>query len=349
MPNQSETGRGREPIDGPRRTSPASVWREPARVRGGTVQAGVVVLRTTGCSHWHAGGCSMCGYNAESEEGITPGQISEQFERAAAQLGDVQMLKVYTSGSFLDEREVPQEVAGRVLSHCRERGARLLVESRPEYVTPEKIDALMAIHDDLEVAVGLESANDNVLKYSINKGFTRSDYERAARHLQERGVPLRTYVLLKPPFLTEPEAVADALATMDYAAQFSETLSINPVSVHKGTLVERLWRQWAYRPPWLWSVLEVLRSSASLGREVVCDPTGGGKERGAHNCGECDAAVLRAIGAFTQTQNAEKLVTGDCACRRTWEVLMDVEDLALGGTYDLQRFFRGQNWRSKMH
>jgi len=316
---------------------------------GRPVDVGVMILRTSGCSHFHRGGCSMCGYNLDSRRSDRKESVTAQFERAMTELTDVRFVKVYTSGSFLDECEVPPEESKAILSRCAEKGVRLLVESRPEYVTSERIDEMLATHHDIEIAIGLESANDTVLRYAINKGFNVRDYDRAAQLLVDRKVPLRTYVLLKPPFLTESEAMADTVATVKYAGRFSETVSINPVNVQRGTLVEKLWRSWAYRPPWLWSVLEVLRASEGAAKKIVCDPTGGGRERGAHNCGKCDQVILDSLRAFSTSQDPSKLGSPECTCRDIWKAILEIEGLVVGGPCDLQRFFRGQNWRSKMH
>ena len=317
-----------------------SVWREKENLDGKQVDAGVVILRTSGCSHFHSGGCSMCGYNIESDRSISADDIIRQFEGALPRLGEVAMLKVYTSGSFLDGREVPGEASGRILRECADRGARLLVESRPEYITAERLDRMLSVHEDIELAIGLESANDRVLRHSINKGFTVADYDRAASLMKERGMGLRTYVLLKPPFLTEREAVEDAVATAKHAAPYSRSISVNAVNVQKGTLVERLWKDWSYRPPWLWSVIDVAVRCADLGPKLLCDPVGGGTQRGAHNCGECDQVIVDGLKAFTASQDKSRLARPECACKETYASVLGLEGMVVGGTPDLQRFFR---------
>jgi len=322
--------------------SAAAVWKEKEILDGKVVDAGVIILRTSGCSHFHKGGCSMCGYNVESAPGIGSASIKKQFDQAFGGLRGVSVLKVYTSGSFLDECEVPTDVADEILRRCTDDHVHLLFESRPEYVTAQRLDACLDIHQDIEVALGLESANDRVLTYSINKGFTVKDYDSAASRLTEKGIPVRTYVLLKPPFLTEAEAVRDAEATIAHAAKVSGVVSLNPVNVQKGTLVEKLWRNWAYRPPWLWSVLKVLRESRLEGKRLICDPTGGGKERGAHNCGKCDGVILDSIKAFSLSQDPVRLGSPECECQELWRSIMEVEGFVVGGTPDLQRFFRKQ-------
>ena len=323
-----------------RNEQPAAVWREKEFLDGKTVDAGVIILRTAGCSHFRGGGCSMCGYNVGSDPNVNPATILKQFEHAAHEIGEVQFLKIYTSGSFLDECEVPLDTANMMLRYCKDRHLRLLFESRPEYVSSERLDKLIAVHDDIEVALGLESSNNRILSYSINKGFAAEDYEKAARLLAEKGLDIRTYVLLKPPFITESEAIADSISTMKFAAKMSDTISLNPVNVQKGTLVEKLWRNWAYRPPWLWSVLEVLKATANLDKKVLCEPTGGGRERGSHNCGECDGVILHSLKSYSLSQDPTKLGSPDCECKEIWQTILNVEGFVVGGSCDLQRFFR---------
>lgn len=317
-----------------------ALWKEKESIGGKAVDAGVIILRTSGCSHFHSGGCSMCGYNIESDRSMSGEDIIKQFAGAMASLGEVGMVKVYTSGSFLDEREVPAGATSHILKDCADRGARLLIESRPEYITEESLGRTLSVHEDIELAIGLESANDNVLKHSINKGFTVADYDRAATLMKERGVDLRTYILLKPPFLTEKEAVEDAVATAGHAAPFSHSISLNAVNVQKGTLVERLWKDWSYRPPWLWSVLDVAERCAGLGPKLLCDPVGGGTQRGAHNCGECDSVILDGLKAFTASQDLSRLARPECRCVDTYSALLELEGMVVGGTPDLERFFR---------
>ncbi|UCE45923.1 MAG: archaeosine biosynthesis radical SAM protein RaSEA [Methanobacteriota archaeon] len=341
--DSGEPALGRRGRDKSKSTRTAvSAWRERENVDGAAIDVGVIVLRSSGCAHSRDGGCSMCGYNVESREGVAGHDLEEQFLKAAPPLEDVRFLKIYTSGSFLDEREIPSCFREKVLKWCAERHARLLVETRAEFVSEEAMTAIAGIHDDLEVAIGLESANDKVLKYAINKNMTVKDFDRAAATVKKAGAALRSYVLLKPPFLTEAEALEDAIATTKHAALQSDTISINPVNVQRGTTVESLWRNWAYRPPWLWSVVEVLNSCTSLERKIVCEPTGGGKARGAHNCGQCDGDILQSIREHTISQNRTSIKIPECGCREIWESVMELEGLVADGTVDLQRMFRNR-------
>jgi radical SAM enzyme (TIGR01210 family) len=165
--------------------------------------------------------------------------------------------------------------------------------------------------------------------------MTLADFQRAATQVKDAGARLRAYVLLKPPFLTEAEAVDDAVeAAMAAADAGADVVSLNPVNIHGGTLVDFLHYRGEYEPPWLWSVVQVLtRVSRELpeGTRIVSAPTAGGKARGAHNCGRCDTDVLRAIEFHRLSGDMEELKTlPDCVCKARWRAQMDLEGYQQG-------------------
>ena len=75
---------------------------------------------------------------------------------------------------------------------------------------------------------------------------------------RDNGVDVKAYVLLKPPYLGEKEAIEDAVQSAIDAAPYVDKISINPVNVQKNTVVEKLWFRNEWTAPWLWSVIEVL-------------------------------------------------------------------------------------------
>jgi radical SAM enzyme (TIGR01210 family) len=144
--------------------------------------------------------------------------------------------------------------------------------------------------------------------------------------LNEHNVPVKTYILLKPPFMTERQAIEEAIYSVEFASRYSEVVSVNPMNIQNYTLVEYLWRRGEYRAPWLWSVVEVLRRTAGLDVDVVSYPTAGGKVRGAHNCGKCDEGVLKAIENFSLHQDISYLENLDCQCKERWKKIVEFED-----------------------
>ncbi len=314
--------------------SPVSIWKEQDVIDGTRVDAFVAILRTTGCWWSWQKGCLMCGYNSASSRQVTPQHLRSQLAQAAQRYKGEKMVKVYTSGSFLDPREVPVDIRGELFSTFPD-AERVLVESRPEFITEEN---LQNIDPRAAVAIGLESANEEVLRKCVRKGFTVKDYTLAANVLRDMRLPLRTYLLLKPPYLTERAAVEDTIASIAYAAPLSESVSINPVNVQRDTVVDMLWRKGSYRPPWTWSLVEVLRTGRRMtDTRLLSSPSGGGTVRGVHNCDHCDRKILDAVQRFSFSQDLDHLEVPECGCRLQWSALMDLQD-ALGTSVDVDRY-----------
>jgi radical SAM enzyme (TIGR01210 family) len=313
-----------------RRPPDASTWTQRERYRDTIIDGFNVVLVTRGCRWYHASGCSMCGYSNESDDSGEDIRIGSQLEKVKKRYGDQPLVKVFTSGSFFDERELNHderlEVLGSVKEMLEGKDGTLLVESRPEYINKEALESMRDAlgGSDLMVALGLESSNDKVLKESINKGFTFTDYQEAAKTIIASGAQLKTYLLLKPPFLSEADAITDCIRSIRDIADLNipQTVSINPMNIQNYTLVEHLFRRGEYRPPWLWSVVEVLKKgSPVLGKDswLLCHPTAGGKSRGPHNCGDCDSEFLEAIQDFSLTNDTETLNDLECECIRDYQ------------------------------
>jgi TIGR01210 family protein len=311
-----------------------ALWKEKDLVDGKISDAMVVIMRTNGCCWAKTGGCTMCGYRQASVRGVTEDDLNKQLDAALSKYDGEQFVKIYTSGSFFDENEIPEAIRERVFrefSGC----ARILVESRPEFITTELMEAMPK---SLTVALGLESSDPDILKISINKGFTHEDSRRAGLAVKNAGLMVRTYLLLKPPFLTEAAAIEDAVNSALFADEFSDEISINPLNVQKGTYAERLWRAGDLRSPWIWSLVEVIKKlSGNIGSRIMSSPSGGGTQRGVHNCGVCDVKLLEAIEKFSFSQNIADLEV-HCECKDSWQIYMDSERL-LGTASDLDRRF----------
>ncbi|WP_147654350.1 archaeosine biosynthesis radical SAM protein RaSEA [Methanomassiliicoccus luminyensis] len=318
---------------------PVSMWREEDMIAGERAEAFVLIFRTTGCWWSYQGGCLMCGYNAASSRAVTIEDLKAQLAKATERYRGERMVKLYTSGSFLDENEVPPEVRDEVFSAFG-KADRILFESRPEFITDDSLSRIDCARS--AIAIGLESSNEEILRKSVRKGFTVADYTRAAEVMLDRKVPLRTYLLLKPPYLTERAAVEDAISSIQYSSQFSESVSVNPVNVQRDTVVEALWRRGNYRPPYLWSLVEVLRQGKEVsGCRVMSSPSGGGTARGVHNCDRCDRKILDAVQRFSFNQDAGEFEGLQCGCRKEWAAVMDVQD-TMGTSVDISRYLSSE-------
>jgi len=314
-------------------------WVEKHRLRSGTGEALVLILPTRGCS-WalsRSGGCSICGYiydnPQEADFDIMLTSVQNILRREIK--GDKLSIKVFTSGSFLDKKELPFEIQASIIKEIAnyKQVEEVVLESRPEYITDE---ALNNIADNIEIsrveiAIGLESANNKILKNSINKGFLWEDYEKSVKKILKIGAKVKTYLLFKPPFVSEYDSTIDILSSVARIKELDvDTISINAMSIHRGTLLADLFERKLYRSPWLWSLQsicsEIKQKYPDL--RIICDVVAGGKERGAHNCGKCDEEILRKIRKFTLTQEIEELKDeNECDCKNEWKSFLIAEKL----------------------
>ncbi|MCK9442498.1 MAG: archaeosine biosynthesis radical SAM protein RaSEA, partial [Methanothrix sp.] len=192
--------------------------------------------------------------------------------------------------------------------------------------TSQTVEICLA-HLPTEFAIGLETASDLIRENAIRKGFSFQDFVDASEAVHRQGGQVKAYLLLKPPLLTEGQAMRDAIASVRAAREHADMLSLNLCNVQRNTVVERMWERGEFRPPWLWSALEVLKSVPG---PIVCDPVGAGTRRGPHNCGLCDDVVAEAIRTHALTQDVSPFQSLDCQCRSTWTDLMEVEEQSFG-------------------
>jgi radical SAM enzyme (TIGR01210 family) len=287
------------------------------------IKALTVILRTAGCQ-WRK--CTMCSFWQESAD-VTQADILTQLEHALRNSPDEEIiLKIFTSGSFLDEREISNETRKEIAAMVNERSEirKLIVETRPEFVSEAKIEDLQGV-ENLELAIGLETIDDFIrLKY-IKKGFSFDDYKNAAKIALDCGATIKTYLLLKPPFVSEKKAIEDVIKSAEFVSEHSSTISLNLCNIQKYTPLEKLWMRGYYRPPWLWSAVEAIKAIKKRNIVVMSDPVGAGYKRGPHNCGSCDREITEAIKSFNVTQDLrvlERLDEIECDCKAVWQALI---------------------------
>jgi radical SAM enzyme (TIGR01210 family) len=276
----------------------------------------------------------MCGYVAESVDGGSVAhedllaQVDHALDHEREHADDpAEQIKIYTSGSFLDEREVGPETREAIAETFADRD-RMVVESLPDFVDREKIREFTDRGVETDVAIGLETATDRVRHDCVNKYFDFADFEDACAAADAvDGAGIKAYLLMKPPFLSEREALADMVDSVErcLAVEGCHTVSMNPCNVQRYTMVEDLYHDGGYRPPWLWSVAQVLRETTDAPGIVVSDPVGHGSDRGPHNCGDCDDRVQRAVKDFDKRQDPAVFDQVSCDCEHTWRAVLDRE------------------------
>jgi radical SAM enzyme (TIGR01210 family) len=313
-------------------------WSEEDVLDNRPCRAFVVILKTRGCTWALAGGCTMCGYaNDSAWTKVSEEQLVAQFHKAWTRYQGEELVKIYTSGSFLDRFEVMPGAQKAILAAIGKGPKKVAFESLPGFVTDETLGPLEGLTQELEVGIGVESANLRVLRDSVNKGHAFETFPEAAAACHRHGVSVKSYLMCKPPFLKESDALTDSTATIIAAAPHSQMVSLNPTNVQGNTLVDALYKRGSYRPPWLWTIIQSLldgrtaAEAAGFQGMLKSDVIASGQSRGAHNCGQCDEAVVGYLKKYKATQDkkflAQCLDDVQCRCRAEWKLTVELGPL----------------------
>jgi hypothetical protein len=346
-------------------------------LKGKSVKRLVIYLRSSGCS-WAMdlqkpgqmlAGCLDCEHSvAETTYGkpISAEDYIKQFRGKYQEFEDREcpILCLYNEGSFFNEKELPAEARKEILRDIAKnpKVKRLVLESLPNYISDQILTETTELLGDveLEIGVGLESSNDIIRDLCIHKPYSLNDFERISG-IVKRHCRLLAYVMLKPSFLSEKEALDDAISTVKYAFKTvrADAVSIEPVSIGRFTMTGVLNHLQLYRPAWLWSVLECAKIAANLGEVRI-----GGYQfapsylKHAKNCQICTDKVRNEIRLFNETYRLSDLekISHKC-CIEKWQAelardlppleerikeQLDRIDSFLDDTKQVEAFVRGQ-------
>ena len=314
---------------------PLASWKGQDRFFGEVKSTLTAIFLSGGCS-WNR--CRMCGYKNDRDCSPKP-ELIEHMKAQVSWLGDnfkpeeYELGKIFTSGSVFDPNEVPLEVLDTFGTFFR--GKPLVAESRCEYVTEEALERLLSTLDDgqehpLTVAIGLETTNDAIREKSIDKGNTFEDFKRAADIAHKAGASIKAYLMMKPLFLTEREAMEDMQKSIAEVTPYADMISMNLCTVQGKTELEQYWQRGSFRPPYLWSAVKVLLDAEVF---VSCDPVGGGFKRGPHNGdkqveGCLDKEIVAAINAYSLSGDKavlQEVWDAGTNCREEWEFVLENE------------------------
>ena len=266
--------RGERPVHDP--WHPHQVVVEDERAADGSViQVATIFLTGRECP-WR---CAMCDLwrQATADDtppGAIPAQIAAALKEArhpaptngphGAMTGRTasrrfpMTVKLYNAANFFDPRAVPESDYDRIAEQLTGLD-RVIVESHPALIGP-RVDAFMQALDEadesrgaspaLEVAMGLETAHPEALE-RLNKRMTVSSFRQAAAALEVRGVALRVFLLLNPPFVPASEQDDWLFRSLETAVQCGATaISLIPTRTGNGTM-EALATAGLFTPPHL--------------------------------------------------------------------------------------------------
>jgi radical SAM enzyme (TIGR01210 family) len=226
---------------------------------GGVVDVATIFLTNRECPFR----CLMCDlWKNTLEAPVGPGQIPEQIRWALAQLPPARHLKLYNSGNFFDAQAIPPDDY-RAIADLAAPFERVIVECHPRLIGRRCWEFRRMLGGDLEVALGLETANPEVLP-RLNKQMTLDDFAKAVRALHAEGVASRAFILVRPPYLSDAEGLEWAKRSLDFAFSLGVSCcSLIPTRAGNGAM-EDLARLGRFAPPSLDSLEQAFEYGLSL-------------------------------------------------------------------------------------
>lgn len=329
---------------------------------GESVDRVMIVLRTNGCQHYKTtGGCSMCSHlnGSPLHDKITHENYVRQWNSVldgtfiengeGFNLNDYPVICVYNLGSLLNVEEIQYDTLRYIFTTLNEyKGVKkVIIESRVEYVNEEVLKVIKECYDGIvEVGIGVESTNDIIRELCHHKGVEDMHlFKGAVETLHKYGMRALAYVNFKPIFLTESEAIEDAIQTsVDCFNEFGfDAVSVEPTSLQENSLANYMYNLGLYRVPWLWSITDIvegiyskvsrenldIRIGGYFDEEVLSGSQGAGFEgrneifphMTSSNCFHCSASFIEAIKEFNKTYDLNELKSvKHCPyCYKLWQ------------------------------
>lgn len=289
-----------------------------------------IVLLTSGC---RVATCSMCPFPNEALPGVTGQHLIRQFDVSFEHddISQYEMVTIFCNGNFFNDQEIPSEVRSYMFRRARDAGAKYVtVESLPQYITPARVAAAKEDLGDviMTVFIGFQSANDTVRNVAINTTCSRQAFEAAHYLLDSYGYHVASFLMVKPPFVTEDEAVEDVVSSTKYLASIGvKYATLCPMRVAPLTVAERMYQHGLYRPAKIWTTVECLRRVHEIpGVTVMVNTTELKQEMNTDSvcidqCPHCTTHVTTAIEKYLFSRDLSDLdVT--CSCREEYDVLV---------------------------
>lgn len=246
-------------------TRPYAFFVEKERAASGNVEDVATIFLTNKECPFR---CLMCDlWKNTTNERVAPGSIPGQIRWALKRLPPAQHVKLYNSGNFFDAQAIPPE-DDPTIAKLLESFHSVVVECHPRLISRRCFAFNELLGGRLQVAMGLETVHPEVFA-RLNKRMTLGEFSLAAASLKQRGIGMRAFILLRPPFMNEAEGVYWAKRSIDFAFDVGiECCVVIPTRQGNGAM-ERLVEHGAFAPPGLASLEEVLDYGISLRRGRV--------------------------------------------------------------------------------
>lgn len=348
---------------------PAEVTWTKVNIDGEESNRLMLVLQSRPCTKKiECNSCAMCPFHANANPDVGDENLIIQCrdtismlkkegiamkgspERKASE-DQIGQFDIVSSGSFFCDEEYPAPVRKKMLGLVASElpsVKKVVVESRAEFLDDQGENKLKEAQDllnrtreekgfqplDLEYCIGIETTDPAIRNGTLHKMLDKEMFEKAFDLCKDADVKyLQTYLLVKPHFVTEGFAVADAVRSAKDVIDLGQKkgiksrVALEPVFAGEATILDVLFKAGLYKPPNIWSVVEVAKEVRKYIDEQGSDAIvfvglsdeGISKDRLTRGCDECDTTVKEAITRFNGSQKLKDLDVNCPHCTPEWE------------------------------
>ena len=283
--------------------------------------------------------CTFCNYGFKHP--VRKEEILKKVEHICRYLpANIETLILESSGSFLDDRELPPELQYQIMEIvARTKVYRVQIETHYKTVTDEKLRRIRQILKEHEVAfeIGLETSSETTLNI-YNKDIDVKKLFQLVRDCDSLGIETSLNVMVGAPLLTIQEQVQDALNTVQDILKYcpeSTAIVLFPMNVKDYTLVKHMYNQGRYSVISHWEFIEVLEKIPRDALDRVYISWWGnrcnefhGKDAIIHpkSCDNCHDRLMKFYTSFVNSDSlqekqrlVEKISKVTCPCRDDYE------------------------------
>ena len=244
---------------------PYAFLAEPERTATGEVEDVATIFLTNRECPFRCLYCDL--WKNTTDDQVAVGAIPSQIEFALQQLSPAQHIKLYNSGNFFDPQAIPRD-DWPAIARLVEPFQSVIVENHPKLCDDACLRFRDLIDRPLEIAIGLETVHPEILP-RLNKQMTLDGFERAVTFLRRNDIAVRSFILLRPPWLDEQAGIDWALKSVETAFEFDVGCCAVIPSRSGNGIMDRLQTDGEFEEPCLASMESVLEAGINLRRGRV--------------------------------------------------------------------------------
>lgn len=261
--------------------------------------------------------CTMCDlWKNTLDDRVPLGAIPAQIDYTMQRSRPARHVKLYNAGNFFDVQAIPPEDYASIAQRL-DGFETVIVENHPRLTDERCLRFRDLLKGRFEVAMGLETTHPTVLA-ALNKRMTLRDFDTATQFLKQNGIDVRTFLLVKPPSLSEQEGIEWAIRSLQHAVQAgADCISFIPTRGGNG-MMEQLQATGTFSPPSIRSLELVLEQGLQQvpqinpAARVFMDVW---NAELFYDCELCGPARADRIRRMNHSQKIEPAI--ECSCHRT--------------------------------